>query len=303
MSTRALIREIGRGYVVSFHSESLEALKSVLKEDNFTRMQATLSSLGGIDGLLHAGKQRQLLRENSLEESLEPLMASIESWDMDQYASHGNPFASLLAKLDALDGGESKHANGHTEDSNRKKSSEGLSKEEFVLTMTTVNCMAANVGKYLFVMSKLPLVASETFQLLRQLYSTYITTVLANFVRTKDLRQVFDHPGSLLGSRFQRLRQYVTLVRQFDQGVDMSVESQVPRSPVKLSSSVVSALDDLQVTVENVTYRLVAAESLSFAFELLVQIKPAAEELLSPVEVSCLQNVFGSVLTKLDVEI
>ena len=287
LSTRALIRDIGRGYVVSFHMESLEGLKDVLKEDPFVRQLQTLSSLGGIEGLLHVGKQRQLSRENSLEDSLAPLMASMESWDMNQYEEQGNPFTSLLTQLDALES-EAKRNNGHSnaKSLDTEQSSDQLASEEFVLTKTVTECMATDVGRYLFVMSKLPLVASDTFQHLRQLYSTYIATVLANFVRARDLSEVFDNPGSLLGFRFQRLRQYITLVRQFDQGVDMGIESHVPQSPVKLSPEILGSLDDLGLTVENISIRLVAAESLSFAFQLLLQIKSSAEELLSPVEVS-----------------
>jgi len=167
----------------------------------------------------------------------------------------------------------------------------------FVYTTTVVNCLARDVGRYLTVMEKLPLVSADTLGKLQQLYNEFLCVLLTNFVPMYLLQIVFDQPGSSLGKDYQLLRQYITL-NQSSLTADNSktmlldnngqMKSQIPKRNVVLNIG----LDNLEASYA-IAARIVAGESLLFAYAMLEHIKGRVEVILPPVErAKTLQHIY-----------
>jgi len=347
LETRAFLRETCKAYCRDFHKERVEGLKSFLGRENWQMFGISVDRFGGIQGLVHRGQEttflspsssgsraveRRLIAENCGEGEGNPFAnlraneISVSNSDKVNGVALGNDTAALSEEGESIEEGEEEivfekmeNKNGHVRDS----------EDNVVLTTTILNCMSKNIGRYMTMMDFVPLVAIETFNNLRKTFSTYIVSILLDFIPETILYLVFDHPSSTFGRKYWDLRTHIEKIRgdfalgsrelrlqqrkpstkvqaralskatikssksfkngqltstsppEFIEGV---IESRVPRPLLALVHGEDDTRRSGKLSMNFVTSRVVAAESIVFSIELLSSVRTEIEEKLPAIE-------------------
>jgi len=230
LEARAFIRQMCKTYCDDFNRDTFEVLNSFMGRELWTMINVPLSALGGIDGLLSRGTDKQLLRSNSsridaksIHTVHEKVKASVARQSMHTLSNKGNPFRVIR---DTISQGNTQSADGAAlalglvdeaadddEEEVEEFSAEGnavasislegkaAAQDESArggaLTSTLVNCVAKSVGSCVVLMEHIPTVAADTLVTgLQGICNLYMYNLMTNLVPIDLLLQIFHVPAT-----------------------------------------------------------------------------------------------------------
>lgn len=285
------MKENNKIYFAKLHQESFSVLRQMLEAESWLSI-GTADQLGGVVTLIQknlissrgteigASWSYRNLRGVALGLDLTATSGSISL--LSFFGQHGNPLHYMAA-------GELVSATGGTLPFSLTIEPQNRPSDGLVVTQTALNGLARYTGRYLQLMAVLPSAASTIFTGLCQLFDYYLCAIFMGFVSAEEKNKAHcgrgnnsNSPSPNVARGFSDLFSYMERALNDVVGYSQGSGSEEEAAPITVSSLLatyhVAMLDNSMFF--GLSEKLVAAESVYFAAQLLSAVRSTVSSLL-----------------------